>query len=39
LGWVHSLRRGDAVRTRYAVKARLDEAARRRLDLDLLPES
>ncbi|HEX7967550.1 MAG TPA: AsmA-like C-terminal domain-containing protein [Stellaceae bacterium] len=38
LSWLQSLKRSDAIRARYAVKARLDDAARRRLDLDFLPE-
>ncbi|HKW54418.1 MAG TPA: AsmA-like C-terminal domain-containing protein [Stellaceae bacterium] len=38
LSWVESLRRGDAVQTRYTLKARLDDAARRRLDVDFLPD-
>lgn len=32
LNWVQSLKANDATRTRYAVRARLDDAARRRLD-------
>ncbi len=36
LSWVQSLK-GDGVR-RYTVKARLDDAARKRLDVDFLPD-
>jgi uncharacterized protein DUF3971/AsmA-like protein len=38
LSWVESLRRSDAVQTRYTMKARLDDDARRRLGVDFLPE-
>lgn len=35
LSWTESLKPKETVRTRYAVKARLDEAARQRLGIDL----
>lgn len=38
LSWVESLRRSDAVQTRYTMKARLDDEARRRLGVDFLPD-
>lgn len=38
LSWTQSLKAKDAVRTRYAVKARLDGAARQRLGVELLPD-
>jgi hypothetical protein len=38
LSWVESLRRSDTVQTRYTFKARLDDAARRRLAVDFLPD-
>ena len=37
LSWIESLRRSDAVQTRYRLKARLDDEARRRLAVDFLP--
>ncbi|HYM02917.1 MAG TPA: AsmA-like C-terminal domain-containing protein [Stellaceae bacterium] len=37
LSWAQSLRARDAVRASYTIKARIDDAARRRLDLDYLP--
>jgi hypothetical protein len=39
LGWIESLRRSDAVQTRYTLKARLDDEARRRLDVNFLPDA
>ncbi len=38
LSWVQSLHRSDAVQTRYTMKARLDDEARRRLGVDFLPD-
>jgi len=38
LSWIESLRRSDAVQTRYTFKARLDDEARRRLAVDFLPD-
>jgi len=38
LSWVESLHHGDAVQTRYTMKARLDDEARRRLGVDFLPD-
>ena len=38
LSWTYRLKTKDGVRARYAVKARLDDAARRRLSLDFLPD-
>jgi hypothetical protein len=35
--WTQSLKAKDQVRARYLVKAQLDDAARRRLDVDFLP--
>src|SRR5579883_2297036 len=39
LSWLQSLKARDATRTRYTVRARLEDAARRRLDLDFFAES
>jgi hypothetical protein len=38
LSWVQSLHRSNAVQTRYTMKARLDDEARRRLGVDFLPD-
>jgi hypothetical protein len=38
LSWAKSMRRRDAVQSRYTIKAHLDDEARRRLGVDFLPD-